>query len=129
MKGMKRGIQPSRLRARKRTHDGWGRDRGKRTGQGLGLHGAPAQRHGHTLTQLRKSRTPVVLISAWLFRQTPMPSLLRLPQLPFHQSDRSGQVLYDGPDIPEQVHRAHNEEHDGALRRLEYHRHLMFAGA
>jgi hypothetical protein len=24
---------------------------------------------------------------------------------------------------------AYNEEHDGALGRLEYHRHLMFAGA
>src|SRR6516164_3715689 len=53
----------------------------------------------------KEVRTPVVPISAWLFRQTPMPSLLRLSQLPFHQSDRGGQVLYDGPDIPEQVHR------------------------
>jgi hypothetical protein len=41
----------------------------------------------------------------WLFRQTPMPAFLRLPQLPFHQSDRSGQLLCDGRDIPERVHR------------------------
>jgi hypothetical protein len=51
------------------------------------------------------------------------------PQLPFHQSDRSGQVLCDGPDVPERVHRADNGEHDGALRRFEYHRYLTFAGA
>ena len=44
-------------------------------------------------------------ISAWLFRQTPMPALWRLPQFPFHQSDRSGQLLCDGHDILERVHR------------------------
>ena len=48
---------------------------------------------------------PVVPISARLFRRTAMPTLLRLPQLPFHQSDRSGQFLCDGRDIPERVHR------------------------
>src|SRR4030095_39772 len=51
------------------------------------------------------------------------------PQLPFHQSDRSGQVLCNGTDVPERVHRADNGEHDGALRRFEYHRYLTFAGA
>src|SRR5262245_10735465 len=47
---------------------------------------------------------PLVAISAGSFWQMPMPALLRLSPLPFHQSERSAQLLCDGRDTPERVH-------------------------
>jgi hypothetical protein len=73
---------------------------------------------------------PVVPISARLFRRTAMPTL----SCGFHNfrfikvTEAASSCVMD-VIFRSEFSGAGNKEHDGALRRLEYHRYLMFAGA
>ena len=52
------GTRPCHL-PQARAHDGWRRDGGKRSGQGIGIYGAPTGRTGHALT-------PIVCAEQWI---------------------------------------------------------------